>query len=601
MGVNFYKRDDRDVRFTLKEHLRVERLLEFDKYREFSLEDFDMALDQAQRVAKEVMAPTFQDGDREGCRYENGKVFAPSSFHGCWKAFKEGGWFALTQGPEYGGQGLPHVVAEAAKEFFMSANFAFACYSGMGPGNGAMIENFGSEVQKKLFLEKLYDGTWCACMCLTEPNVGSDAHEVSVKAVPDGEFYKIRGMKTFITSGDHDLAENIIHLVIARIEGAPAGAKGVSLFAVPKIWVHDDGSLGEDNDVACAGIERKMGLHGSATCVMSYGDHGRCRGRLIGEPGRGLAYMFQMVNLARLAVGLESVAFGANVYANALAYAKERVQGVPFGSAVKQRVRIVEHADVRRMLMNLKALTEGMRALVYKAYFLEDIAELSSDPEERAKAGRRVEFFTPIIKAYCSDRIFEMGREGIQILGGYGYCKEYPIEQYTRDCKILSIWDGTNYIQSMDLIARKMLLKGGPAFHEWVDEVRAFVRLGKADARIAEDVGLIEEALDCVTTGSAAYAEAENAGNTDFIALTATRFLDCCAEIAISHLLMEQALIAMERLTGLNPEHPDALFYGGKIDTARYYVRNFLPNVFGRNRMFALRDLSAVHIPEACL
>jgi len=601
MGTNFYKRGDRDVLFVLKEHLGIEKLLKFDKYSEFTLDDFDMVLTQADKIAANEIAPTFQDADRQGCRYENGKAYAPESFHHCWDVFKAGGWFALSQNPDYGGQGLPLVVAEAAQEFFMSANFAFGCYSGMGPGNGAMIENFGSDEQKKLFLDKLYDGTWCACMCLTEPNVGSDAHMVSTKAVPDGDYYKIKGTKIFITSGDHDLAENIVHLVIARIEGAPPGAKGVSLFAVPKIWANDDGSLGDPNDVICAGIEHKMGLSGSATCVINYGENDNCRGRLIGRPGQGLAYMFQMVNVARLAVGLEAVAFGANIYANVLEYAKERIQGTLFGGNRAERVRIVEHADVRRMLMNLKSLTEGMRALVYKAYFLEDLAISSPDGEERRNSAQRVELFTPIVKAYCSDRIFEMGKEGIQIMGGYGFTKEYPIEQYIRDCKILSIWDGTNYIQSADFVGRKLTMDAGRAFENWIDEIEEFARTNRCNQRFAGDLELLLEALGVIVAISHKYRLYSKDGNVDLIPLTSTRFLDSCAELAISHLMLEQALLAEQKQAGLNTEHPDSYFYRGKIETAHYYVRNFLPNVFGRARMFQLEDLSAVEIEERCL
>ncbi|MEW6529965.1 MAG: acyl-CoA dehydrogenase [Thermodesulfobacteriota bacterium] len=601
MGTNFYKRGVRDVHFVLKEHLGIDKLLKFDKYSEFTLDDFDMVLAQAEKIAANEIAPTFQDADRKGCRYENGKVYAPESFHRCWEVFKAGGWFALNQSRDYGGQGLPLVVAEAAQEFFMSANFAFACYSGMGPGNGAMIENFGSDKQKRLFLEKLYDGTWCACMCLTEPNVGSDAHMVSTKASPDGEYYKIKGTKIFITSGEHDLAENIIHLVIARIEGAPPGAKGVSLFIVPKIRVNEDGSLGEPNDVTCAGIEHKMGLNGSATCVINYGENDNCRGSLVGEPGEGLAYMFQMVNVARLAVGLESVAFGANIYANALEYAKERIQGTLFGGKRAERVRIVEHADVRRMLMNLKSLTEGMRALVYKAYFLEDMALSSPDGEERRNSAQRVELFTPIVKAYCSDRVFEMGGEGIQVMGGYGFTKEYPIEQYIRDCKILSIWDGTNYIQSADLVGRKLMMNAGRAFDDWISEVQEFARTNKCNERFADDLELLDEALGVIVDTSRKYRFYLRSDNADFVPLTSTRFLDCCAEVAISHLLLEQALLAEQQGDGLNADHPDSLFYRGKIETAHYYVRNFLPNVFGRAKMFQLEDLSAVTIEERCL
>jgi alkylation response protein AidB-like acyl-CoA dehydrogenase len=600
MGQNFYKRDDRDLKFVLWEQLGIEKLLELEAYRDFSREDFEMILTQAERIAADVMAPTFQDGDREGARFEAGRVKVPRSFHDVWKVFQEGGWFALATNPDYGGRGLPLVIAEAAQEFFMSANFAFGCYAGMGPGNGAMIEKYGSEDIKERFLRKMYDGTWSGSMCLTEPAVGSDAHMVATKATPDGDLYRIQGTKIFITSGEHDLVENIIHLVIARIEGAPAGAKGVSLFAVPKIWVNEDGSLGEPNDVACIGIEHKMGMNGSATCVLNFGENGNCRAFLVGRPGMGLAYMFDMVNLARMAVGLESVAFGTNIYANVLAYAKERVQGVPFGRR-GERVRIVEHVDVRRMLMNIKSVTEGLRALVFKAYLMEDLAKAAATEDERKAALGRLEFLTPLVKAYGSDRIFELGREGIQILGGYGFTKEYPVEQYTRDSKILSIWDGTNYIQALDLIGRKLNLEGGRIFRDWMDEVLSVVRRGQAENRFPGELALLEEALEAVMEIALLYGSFLKEGKIDLVPLTATRFLDCVAEVAVAHLLMDQALLAEEKLGNADLDAADRAFYEGKVLTARYYANNFLPQVFGRVRIIKLRDDSAARIPEESL
>ncbi|MGV8081728.1 MAG: acyl-CoA dehydrogenase [Syntrophales bacterium] len=599
MGQNFYKRDDRDVKFVLKEHLGIDQLLELEPYQGFTMEDFDMILDQAQKIAANDVAPSFQDGDRQGCRFDQGRVLVPESFKHAWKVFQEGSWFALAMKPDFGGQGLPLIVAEAAMEFFISANFAFGCFAGLGPGNGAMIENFGSPEQKDLFCAKMYDGTWGGSMCLTEPAVGSDAHLVAVKASPDGEYYKIQGTKIFITSGEHDLAENIVHLVIARIEGAPAGAKGVSLFAVPKIWVNGDGTLGEPNDVACIGIEHKMGLHGSATCVLNFGENGQCRGHLIGEAGKGLAYMFQMVNVARMAVGLESVAFGANIYANARDYAKERVQGTRFAMG-GERIRIVEHADIRRMLLNLKSLTEGMRALVYKTYLMEDLSRNSPDPDRRRKAKGRLELFTPLVKAYCSDRIFEMGRDGIQVLGGYGFTKEYPIEQYTRDCKILSIWDGTNFIQSADLVGRKLNMGGGAVFQAWAEEVAMFIKDHEKDRTFGKELEILKEALETVAGLVLDYGRYFGEGKLDLIPLTSTRFLDCMSEVAVAHLLLEQGMIAQTRLEG-GDAGAEGDFYRGKVAAVQYYCRNFLPQVFGRARIIKMEDLTAVQVEEAAL
>lgn len=598
MGQNFYKRDDRDVRFVLTEQLGVEKLLGFEAFQSFTMEDFDMILKQAQKIAATELAPTFQDGDREGCHFDQGVVHVAKSFHHLWDVFREGGWFALANSAQYGGQGLPFIIAEAAQEFFMSANFGFCNFSGMGPGNGMMIENFGSQKLKDLFCPKMYDGTWCGTMCLTEPSVGSDAHMVATKATPDGEYYKIQGTKIFITSGEHDLTENIIHLVIARIEGAPAGAKGVSLFAVPKIWVNDDGTLGERNDMACIGIEHKMGLNASATAVLNFGENGKCRGHLIGEAGMGLAYMFQMVNGARMAVGAEAVAFGANMYANALAYAKERIQGTRFGRNDGVRVPIVNHADIRRMLMNLKAQTEGMRALVYLGYFLEDIAVHSPDEAERKKAHQRVELLTPLIKGYCGDRIFEMGRDAIQIYGGYGFTKEYPMEQYTRDCKILSIWDGTAYIQSADLAGRKLNMSKGKVFGDWIAEITAFVQKNAADKTFAPEIATLQEALQAIIEIAGNYGRYFAEGKLDLVPFTSTRFLDCMSEVAIAYLLLEQGLIAQGHLAKGSLDEADKNFYSGKIETVRYYCRNFLPQVFGRARIIKMEDTSAIAMPE---
>ena len=597
MGQNFFKRDDRDVHFVLKEHLQIDRLLDYDAFKDFSIQDFDMILAQAMKIAAADVAPTFQDGDREGAKFDQGRVYAPKSFHHCWEVFKEGGWFALPANPEYGGQGLPLVVAEAALEFMMSANFTFGTYAGMGLGNAKMIESYATDKMRSMFVEKMYSGVWGGSMCLTEPAVGSDAHMVSTKATPDGDYYRIQGTKIFITSGEHDLTENIIHLVLARIEGAPAGAKGVSLFVVPKIWVNDDGSLGEPNDVACIGIEHKMGLCGSATCVLNFGDNGQCRGHLVGKPGMGLAYMFDMVNIARMAVGLESVGFAQNIYANCLAYAKDRVQGTPFGKK-GERVRIVEHADVRRMLIGMKALTEGMRALVYKAYLMEDIAKASSDEEEKMKAQGRMELMTPLVKAYCSDRVFEMGRDGIQILGGYGFTKEYPIEQYTRDCKILSIWDGTNYVQSIDLINRKLSMENGQVFNDWVDDVSAFINIHEAQTVFSKEVALLKEALDTIVELKALYDRFITDKKHELVSLTSTRFLDSMAEVMVAHLLLEQGMIALNKLEHGTGSETDSFFYKGKIDTVRFYVRNFMTQVFGRARIIKLEDMSAVDICE---
>ncbi len=351
--------------------------------------------------------------------------------------------------------------------------------------------------------------------------------------------------------------------------------------------------------MACIGIEHKMGLNASATCVLNFGENGKCRAHLIGEEGMGLAYMFQMVNGARMAVGAEAVAFGANMYANALAYAKERVQGTRFGSADGVRVSIVNHADIRRMLMNLKSLTEGMRALVYQAYFLEDVAIHGADEEDRKKAHQRVELITPLVKGYCGDRIFEMGRDAIQILGGYGFTKEYPMEQYTRDSKILSIWDGTAFIQSADLVGRKLNMSKGKVFGDWIAEVMAFVQKNAADKTFAPEIGTLKEALQTIIELATNYGRYFKEGKLDLVPFTSTRFLDSMAEVAIAHLLLDQGVIARDKLDKGSLDEADRNFYSGKIETVRYYCRNFLPQVFGRARIIKMEDIPPSVFPKS--
>lgn len=347
MGTNFFMRNERDIRFVLNEHLGIDRLLRFNQFKDFSLEDFSMILSEALRIAKEVLGSTNQDGDRQGVVFEQGKVRVSPSFHYAWKLMSENGWTALSLNPEYGGQGLPNVIAQAAKEYFAGANLAFWTFIGLASGNGRLIELYGTDKDKRLFVRKMYTGVWGGTMCLTEPGAGSDVGYLTTKAIPfsdlgDSRIYKIFGSKVFITAGDHDLTENIIHLVLARTEGAPEGSRGISLFIVPKIWVNDDGTLGEQNDVTTIGIEHKMGIHGSPTCTLNFGDNGQCKGILLGKENTGLAQMFTMMNESRLETALEAVGVAACAYENALNYAKARVQGVPF---VKdkgiERVRII--------------------------------------------------------------------------------------------------------------------------------------------------------------------------------------------------------------------------------------------------------------------
>ncbi|RJR18560.1 MAG: acyl-CoA dehydrogenase [Desulfobacteraceae bacterium] len=603
MGINYFRRDGRDTKFVLFEHMGVDRILGYEPYKDFSADDFKMIIDEALKVCREVVGPTMQDSDRQGCRYEDGRVIVPESYHECWKLLAENGWMATTKSLEFGGQGLPAIVGGLIGEFFTGSNMAFMTFPGLAVGNGHLIENFGTEEDKALFVEKMYTGVWGGTMCLTEPDAGSDVGYLRAKATPDPDsdnprIYKIEGTKRFITCGDHNITENIIHLLLARIQGAPMGTKGISLFIVPKIWVNPDGSLGEPNDVFCAGIEHKMGIHGSSTCTLNFGENGRCRGILLGEPNSGMAKMFQMMNEARIGCGIQALGIAASAYDAARYYAKERVQGPPFTDRAADRVPIIKHEDVRRMLMNMKSGIEAMRAFVAKLLYLADVAEHDPDPETRKNAAQRVELLTPLVKAYNSDLGYLLTREAIQVLGGVGYCSEFPAEQYARDIKIVSIWEGTSYIQSLDLIGRKLGMGGGKVFQGWIQEVMAFSGKNKDDSELSRDFKLLYKAAQATGDIAMKYMQYFQEGKMSLIPLSSVRFLECFAETVMAHLMLEQGLIARDKLGKVDAESADGIFYKGKLETAKFFCRNILTNVFSRYTAIQQEDTSAVDIPE---
>jgi len=603
MGVNHFRRDPRDIKFVLFEHLHVERILGYPQFEGFTTDDFGMIIDEALKVGREVLGPAMQDGDRIGCQYVDGEVITPGPWKDCWRVLFDNGWPGAPHNPEFGGQGLPAVIGGMLGEIFNGANMAMMTYSGLTVGNGHLIENFGTDQDRALFVEKMYTGQWAGTMCLTEPDAGSDVGALRSKAMPgadlgDPRVYKIEGVKRFITCGQHDLAENIIHLVLARIEGAPQGTKGVSLFVVPKIWVNPDGSLGQPNDVICTGIEHKMGIHGSSTCSLSFGEKGRCRGILLGEPHSGMAKMFQMMNSARIGSGIQALGLTASAYDTARVYAKERVQGAPLVNRHGDAVRIIEHEDVRRMLMNLKAGTEAMRAFIAYLLLNSDIAEYDPDEQTRRQASLRVELLVPMVKAYVTDSGYQLIRDAIQVLGGSGFCSDYPVEQYARDCKILSIWEGTNYIQALDLVGRKLGLAGGKAFQGWIGEVMAFAKAGATDPDFQADFGLLEKAAGAVGDMAMRFMAYFKEGRIALVPMYATRFLDCFAETVLANLLLEQGLIARAKLSVVDPASADGVFYRGKLASVKFFCRNVLTNVFGRYQSVKQEDLSALEAPE---
>jgi hypothetical protein len=607
--------DRRDIDFVLYEQFNAEDLTNYEKFTDFNKKTFDLIINEARNLAVKEILPTFAEGDREGVRLENGQVKVPACFHRPYKLFRDGEWTAMVADPDLGGQGLPYCVSQAAAEYLVGANYAFTLYGVVGHAAGELIEVFGTETQRKMFLKKMYTGQWSGTMQLTEPQAGSDVGALTTSAVknPDGT-YSITGNKIFITAGDQDLTENIIHPVLARIEGAPKGTKGISLFIIPKIWVNEDGSLGEPNDIVCTGLEEKMGIHGSATCAMALGSKGRCRGLLLGEENKGMRAMFYMMNAARLAVGFIGFISGSAAYMYALNYARERLQGKDLESIQDPdaaQVPIIRHPDVRRMLMWMKAHVEGMRSFIYFVNTLFDRMACTNDEVEQVFCQGLIDLLTPVIKSYCSDRGFDVCTEAVQVYGGYGYICDYPVEQLLRDCKIASIYEGTNGIQAMDLLGRKLGMKGGVIFMNFLGEIQKTTGNAKNIRGLEELAAKVDEAVNRL--GEVAMHLGKTALSADFkVAFAfAKPFLDVVGDVCMAWMLLWRATIAVpeleKRVGDLDlkarlekaGKNKDTAFYEGQFQTARYFINSILPITMGKMNTIEAGDASTIEIPEA--
>ncbi|MDF1593163.1 MAG: acyl-CoA dehydrogenase [Desulfobacterales bacterium] len=607
--------DRRDVDFVLHEQMQVEQLGKHEKFAEFNRKTIDLIVTEARNLAIKELLPAAKLGDEEGCKFESGSVTVPESFKKAYELFKEGEWVAMTEDPEWGGQGMPRTVALAASEYFVGANCSFMMYSGLTHGAGKLIETFGSEKLKKIFLKKMYSGEWCGTMLLTEPEAGSDVGALTTTAVknPDGT-YSISGNKIFISGGDHDLSENIIHPVLARIEGAPPGTRGISLFAVPKVWVNDDGSLGEFNDVVCTGIEEKMGIHGNSTCSLTLGGKGKCRGYLLGEENKGMRAMFLMMNEARLLVGLQGFGFASASYMYALNYARERVQGkflLNMRDDNAPSVPIIQHPDVRRQLMIMKSMTEGIRSLIYYTGLCYDKIETSDNDEEKEKYRGIIEVLIPIAKGYVTDKAFEVCSHGVQVYGGYGYIKEYPVEQLLRDCRITMIYEGTNGIQAMDLLGRKLGMKGGKPVMDFFGEVQKTIAAAKKIEGLQDMAAKVEKALNRlgeVALNLGATAMSPKVLNAFAFAHP---FMEAAGDVVMAWMLLWRASIAAPKLEklagGSDPEarlkkaqtDKNAAFYEGQIRSAEFFIHSLLPVTLGRLNAIADTNGAAIEIPES--
>ncbi|HOO55919.1 MAG TPA: acyl-CoA dehydrogenase [bacterium] len=612
-----FRVDKRDIQFVMKEVLDLDKILSFDSFKDYSIEDFDMVVDQAIRFATEKIAPLNKTSDEIGAKYDpvTQKVSVPPDQIPVYKEYCENGWLAPTGNPEFGGGGFPGIVGIAVGEAFVSACMNFMMTPGLTRSAAHVIEIYGTDEQKATYIEKMISGEWAGTMCLTEPGAGSAVGDLtcSAKPDPDGDenTYLISGTKSFISSGDQDFTDNIIHLVLARVEGAPKGMQGVSLFIVPKFRINPDGSLGEQNDVVCGGIEEKMGIHGSPTCTLNFGEAGKCRGVLIGEINRGIKAMFVMMNEARIGVGLQGLSQMALAYTEALDFARERIQGVDImdmKNVDAPRVPIIKHPDIRRMIMKMKAYAEAGRALIYKTAYFSDIAEHSADKAEKDKFKGFVELLTPVCKAYITDVACEAAGDGIMVLGGYGYCHEYPLEQYYRDAKIACIYEGTNGIQALDLLGRKVGMKGGMVLMSFLMEINQFIMANKQNPAIGKYVEVLEQCRDKFA-GITAVLPKMGKENPYYPVLNAVPFMHIFGEFVSAYLLLEQAKVASEKLDAILADKgaddddkkkaviedsSEAAFYFNKVKTAAFFCANILPGIFAKEYSFKFGDLSPI-------
>ncbi|MBU0992415.1 MAG: acyl-CoA dehydrogenase [Proteobacteria bacterium] len=580
-----YVAEKRDVDFVLFEQLEAQKMAELEKFQDFNQKSFEMIVSEARNFALKEILPTYSEGDRQGVKFENGNVRPPECFRRPFELFREGEWGAVAEEPELGGQGLPHTFATAVSEFLIGTNFSFASYTMLGHGTGKMIELYGTEKQKKLFLKNLYALKWAGTMLLTEPNAGSDVGNLETTAVlNDDGTYSLTGNKIFITSGEHDLTENIIHPVLARIEGEPKGTKGISIFIVPKIWVNDDGSLGERNDIVCTGVEEKMGLHGSATCSMSMGSKGKCRGLLLGEKNKGMKIMFTMMNEARLGVGLQAFSHASAAYLYALNYAKERLQGRSLENMSDHSappVAIINHPDVRRMLLEIKAYVEGMRSFTYYTANCFDQAETAEKEEDRELAQGMADLLTPVLKTYNSIKGFDMCVKALQVYGGAGYTRDYPVEQIVRDCKITSIYEGTDGIQAMDLLGRKIGMKNGKVFMNFIEAMQQSVNKAKNFDALLSIAKSMEDAVKRL--GDVAMHMGKTAMSSDFKVAFAhsVPFLEVVGDMVMAWMLIWRAGVAESALKN-GAKKKDVSFYEGQIKSAEFFINNLIPITLGK-------------------
>jgi alkylation response protein AidB-like acyl-CoA dehydrogenase len=586
----------RDMRFVLYELHGGTTLSALPGLEDMTPELLDPVLEEAAKICEEVLFPLNRSGDEEGCRLENGVVRTPKGFVEAYKLFREGGWTSITCDPAYGGQGVPNVVNVLITEMICSANLSFGLYPGLTHGAYTALHSYGDDEMKQTYLPKLVDGTWSGTMCLTEPHCGTDLGLCRTKAVPQSDgSYRISGTKIFISAGEHDLTENIIHFVLARLPDAPPGIKGISLFLVPKFLVNADNTPGARNGVACGAIEHKMGIKASATCVMNFDD---AAGWLVGAPHKGMRAMFAMMNEERIAVGLQGLGLAEASYQGAVAYARERLQGRSLAGAKypdRPADPIIVHPDIRRHLLTIRATTEGCRALGAWVAEAVDIAAHSPDPRTRQEAEDFVALMTPIVKALFTDLGFEAANHGVQVMGGHGYIREHGMEQYVRDARISQIYEGTNGVQALDLVGRKMGAHMGRYLHSFFHPVADFIQTRAGDDKMARYVDPLTKAFVRLQQATGQIAKVgmkrpEEAG------AAATEYLRLFGMVALAYQWARMAEVAQKKLA---ESTPDAAFYQAKLATASYFMDKVLPQTGALFSSIMAGGSTMIDFPEA--
>ena len=562
----------RDMRFLFNELLDGPQIQKIKCYEDFTPEVIDAMLEEGAKFTKEVLLPLNLSGDKEGCILENGVVRTPNGFKDAYDKFVEAGWTSLASSTEYGGQGAPAALYFLLQEMICSTNMAFSTYPGLTEGAYNAIKLHGSESQKNLYLPNFTNGNWSGTMCLTEPQCGTDLGLIKTKAEPtQNDSYKISGTKIFITAGEHDLTENIVHLVLGRLPDAPKGIKGISLFLVPKFIPTKDGRPGERNSLACGSIESKMGIKGSATCVMNFDN---AIGWIVGKPNNGMKAMFTMMNSARLGVGIQGIGLAEVSYQNALAYAQDRLQGRALsGSKRPDKVAdsILVHPDVRKNLLTVKSLTEGMRAISLWTALNLDIAEKSDNLEEKKNADNLVQLMTPIVKAFCTDKGFNATNTSLQIFGGHGYIHEYGMEQFVRDARITQIYEGTNGVQALDLVGRKMPTDYGRYLRSFFHPVEEFIQKNSANKELEFYILGLAKAFGRLQQATAIIAQ-KGLSNRDELGSAASEYLSLFGYVAIAYMWAKTSKVCIEML-----ESDETGFYTAKLKTAKFYYDKILP------------------------